>query len=988
MVPRVGIALLLSCLCTGGVTAERLEDKGRDAEVTSVKMDAEMQSMVKRLLKRKGNDLPSRQEMITTGIQKVDPKAAAEHIEGKLPADIASLVRTSVRTSKGGAHQPFSEDSLAKALKYLNMMMVDAWKELDEKVIECKEFEDRNRGSFEQVMTDIARLAEQIADWQRVISETVEYISTTDLEIGAVQAKLKQETTIYLRIYYQNKQEMTIRKNDLAVFQFMLTLTKCKSGAAALAQLDGHGKQTTANMCNTEQGVVFDFEDKKAQQQLERMMTPSARAAVRQVLGVMDMLRAKEGAALLQEAAKAAGRGDEDASDDEDSAAAEDPTTTTTTTAGIPTPPVPKERVVKRLDVTVGYMKCPTTPPDCGLLHDNMSLMWGKFKDLVDELQAEMDKNAYEFAMLKMDLNQQLEVLRNSKAKLIMQLNEATASLNSDRQEMAEKEEERDRLELEYKAYMKKCKARIEWIFFQDFCSYLVVRTQLMGYSKVSPPDKIVDCDITPYVPGECSVPCDDECPDKTNPYGCGGWQVLTRTINVKANQFGVVCPELTRKRKCNQFKCPVDCVMSRWSGWSKCSKECEGGTQGHTRSIITKPKNGGMSCNTNQEFRACNVGSCDRNCKLKKWSKWSPCSVACGGGFSERWRRVRIPIRGNGRCPKPSSRIRYGIKKCNTFDCKGDEVCIAKQDLVLAIDGSGSLRESGYKILKDFAASLIDKYKGQYYGYEDMRIGVVQFGNGEIMDDGSVSDALLIQKLTNEMAKVKTSIEGLEYKKGFTNMAQAFTLAEKMFLLGGRKRAMSAVLTLTDGKPSFLFNTYEKVLQLKDKHVKLFFAPVTEFAGEELKLMKKWASSPWPTNLVHVPGLAPLKADSALFAQKMVVKFCPEAMSPSSMMVEEQEMGYMLIAENNHCGTRGQLLSSTANYAEDCAALAQGAGVKAFSLGTHYARGRCYAEGLDVTPDFVKEVEKNRVSPPCPGGEWAKDDLFDFYAIVPLAAP
>merc|ERR1719460_1936750 len=209
-------------------------------------------------------------------------------------------------------------------------MMTRAWEDLDDKVIVCKEFEDRNRGSFEQVMTDIARLAEQIADLQRVISETVEYISTTDLEIMAVQAKLKQETTIYLRIYYQNKQEMTIRKNDLAVFQFMLTLTKCKSGAAALAQLDGHGKQTTANMCNTEQGVVFDFEDKKAQQQLERMMTPSARAAVRQVLGVMDMLRAKEGAALLQKAAKAAEHEDEDDSDDDD------PTTTTHDYAGYP----------------------------------------------------------------------------------------------------------------------------------------------------------------------------------------------------------------------------------------------------------------------------------------------------------------------------------------------------------------------------------------------------------------------------------------------------------------------------------------------------------------------------------------------------------------------------------------------------------------------------------------------------------------------------
>merc|ERR1719454_130611 len=585
--------------------------------------------------------------------------------------------------------------------------------------------------------------------------------------------------------------------------------------------------------------------------------------------------------------------------------------------------------------------------------------------------EAEMDKNLYEFTMLKAGLNAQLEILRNSKAKLIMQLNEATASLNADRQEMAEKEEERKTLEHEYKVFMAKCKKRIEWIFFQDFCSYLVVRAQVMIYSKVSPPTKIVDCDITPFVPGDCSVPCDDECPDKKNPFGCGGWQSLTRVIVVQPNEFGVKCPELVRKRKCGQFKCPVDCVMSKWSGWSKCSKECEGGTKGRTRSILTKPKNGGMSCNTAQEFRACNVGSCDRNCKLKKWSKWSPCSVACGGGFSERWRRVLRPIRGNGKCPKPSSRIRYGIKKCNTFDCKGDEVCIAKQDLVLAIDASGSLREDGYKILKDFAAGLIDKYMGKYYGYEDMRIGVVQFGNGEIRDDGTVSDALLIQQLTNDMAKVKSSIEGLEYKKGFTNMAQAFTMAEKMFLLGGRRRAMSAVLTLTDGKPSFLFNTYEKVLQLKDKHVKLFFAPVTEFQGEELALMKKWASSPWETNLVHVPGLLPLKADSALFAQAMVVKFCPEAMSPSSTMVEESEMGYMLIAENNHCGKRGQLLANDVRGAADCAALAQGAGVSAFSLGTEHSRGRCWGEGLVVTDAMVDDWNKDRVSPTCPGGEW-----------------
>ena len=121
-----------------------------------------------------------------------------------------------------------------------------------------------------------------------------------------MQTKLKQETQSYLRTYYENKQDMTFKKNDLAVFQFLLVLTKCKTGAAAFTQLDAQGKKRTANMCNTEQGVVFDFEDKKAQRELERMMTPSARTAVRQILGVMDMVRANFPETLLLARSKVA----------------------------------------------------------------------------------------------------------------------------------------------------------------------------------------------------------------------------------------------------------------------------------------------------------------------------------------------------------------------------------------------------------------------------------------------------------------------------------------------------------------------------------------------------------------------------------------------------------------------------------------------------------------------------------------------------------
>merc|ERR1719473_1324432 len=213
---------------------------------------------------------------------------------------------------------------------------------------------------------------------------------------------------------------------------------------------------------------------------------------------------------------------------------------------------------------------------------------------------------------------------------------------------------------------------------------------------------------------------------------------------------------------------------MSKYSSFSTCSSECGGGVQSKTRSILVFPKNGGMQCGNSAESRNCNTGSCDRNCKLKKWSRWSPCSVACSGGFQEKWRRVTVPARGHGKCPKDNSKHRYGLKKCNEHDCNGDEICVATQDLVIAIDASGSLRETGFKTIKGFTARLMDKYMGMYYGEDDMKIAVVQFGNGEILSDGGIANALEIIELTSEIDKVKTAIEGIEYKKGFTNMAQA----------------------------------------------------------------------------------------------------------------------------------------------------------------------------------------------------------------------
>ena len=75
-----------------------------------------------------------------------------------------------------------------------------------------------------------------------------------------------------------------------------------------------------------------------------------------------------------------------------------------------------------------------------------------------------------QFTEPKGNLDQKVEAIRQSLPRFVMELNEGTASLNADREEMAEKEEERKPLEHEYEVYMTKCEKIIERTFLHDFC--------------------------------------------------------------------------------------------------------------------------------------------------------------------------------------------------------------------------------------------------------------------------------------------------------------------------------------------------------------------------------------------------------------------------------------------------------------------------------------------------------------------------------------
>merc|ERR550539_129070 len=184
------------------------------------------------------------------------------------------------------------------------------------------------------------------------------------------------------------------------------------------------------------------------------------------------------------------------------------------------------------------------------------------------------------------------------------------------------------------------------------------------------------------------------------------------------------------------------------------------------------------------------------------------------------------------------------------------------------------------------------------------VKMGVSLFGNGHLveMKDGSgttIQPAINLQPLTFDLELVGTKIAETQWQRGFTNMAQAFTTADTILSQGGRPEAQSAVMVISDGKYSFKYRTAEKAQELKDKNVQIYMAPITESRDKSLFELMKWASQPWQTNYERIPGLAALKSNNAIFVQKLIVKFCPDSMSPSLRAAKDNIRQYILIHED-----------------------------------------------------------------------------------------
>jgi uncharacterized protein YegL len=822
-------------------------------------------------LKIKQNDLTG-----MTLKSKEDPTQTSEYI-----SDNADEITEPLETTDADIH---------KAVTKCNDMVVEANDQLETVMFNCWEQGNATRKQQFTVEADLNRFIEETTQLRAKAIKTKGAKEEAEEELASIETANTTETVQYQGKMKQMKEQMGKLKTELAVTKFMLNITKCP--AAHYADLDLLQKSLKGSSHIVDNKIEFCQSSGNGSTKLaflnQRLESASQQLSV----------QARERLALSLSGV-GYGPGGEKLDDGDDDDAEVDQSgkedvdnldmgqgialiqkSGTSQSQSLP------DFQMKCTGVCTAADRCSRLEADCAHLYDVFAGIWGEVKDQVERLQEEMEQTTLEYEKLKSFNNRESEILSHQISSLDAIFIETESEKISLIQQTQILQAEQKALSMSYQELCDKCLEECSYIAGTLICGPLAVRNELVqhldGDSAIDPTE-IRDCVMTDFRAEQCSVECDDNL--------VGGFQILQREVMEPEDElYGTKCPSTSRTMKCNQFKCPVNCEIDEWSDWSECTRECGGGAQTRQRNIKVHPKNGGAGCAPLTDTQPCNIETCDKDCGLLAWTDWSPCSSACGGGMQARFRDedAAKPAEGiNGQCPDYYDPKRYLNGTCNEDACVGDEVCIASMDVVILIDSSGSLSQKGFDILKNLASKILDRLKSTSYGNEAVRVGVVQFGNGHL-NGTIVSPAKLVQTFSSNFNTTKASIAGMKYQKGFTNMAQGLMRAKDLLAKKARDGAAGTVLMITDGFPSFEYETEQAAQRLR-KSANLVIAHVKNNPRPyDMKLMMKYAR--YIGNYVSIPGKQKLKEDMLSYASKTVVKMCPEAESVSVIAEKDGE--------------------------------------------------------------------------------------------------
>jgi hypothetical protein len=240
----------------------------------------------------------------------------------------------------------------------------------------------------------------------------------------------------------------------------------------------------------------------------------------------------------------------------------------------------------------------------------------------------------------------------------------------------------------------------------------------------------------------------------------------------------------------------------------------------------------------------------------------------------------------GQGHCAGAWSVKRLQYKECNMRRC-GVEVldkplaCNRTFDVILLLDGSGSLGKAGWEAEIKAAKTFVSAFEG---AEGKVQMAVILFSGpktwsgvskctgkntaGVALEDCEIKT---VTHFTTDLANVDQLISGLDWPMGSTLTSLALMTAEAEMALG-RADVHTLVVVITDGRPL----SYRKTTLASEsirKKARLLWVPVTKFAP--LKQIKEWATRRWEENVVKVDDFEALQTPDVI--THIIADICPE---------------------------------------------------------------------------------------------------------------
>jgi hypothetical protein len=760
----------------------------------------------------------------------------------------AMLQVTNMALGKRHLRQPKGYAGIEGARKLLNDMIYESMSKYDAEIARCTDFYATQCAAMEACRGQIAASNYIAANSRALILDAQANINTCEVHIPTRKLELSQHLLKCKHELHKMNARLKIILGDIAVMTMILKMTDCEK---KLLQTDKLALLRCQDPCTKTSFISFSHDDLK--NKVSQLQSGVAHNLMHETFA--DLFSGVESLETMEQ----------------------EPVINKTKFAN---PPLPRTQVPGNPcnDPDAGApsaadkraAKCTIgKSPQCYKLQERFLLIQAGIQDERDELMEEIAAMEVFCKETKETLETQIQndesLLAESQTKLAAATEKEANAGEVARQTAKENEE----LSGELAKQMKTCSGN--YINFEtELCALKKIRGELYKMKGSGHSAFFQDCEVSKWDPEECSKKC------------AGGEQKLARSILTHPNG-GAKCLPLAALRSCNNKPCPVDCRMDAWSGWSKCSADCGGGVEQRLREVKLAMKYGGEPCGETSETRACNNQACEKDCELSGWTKWSACSKDCDGGTRKRQKFVKDGAKGDGKCPGEWSTKRLQYESCNMKRCKVDPgkplACDKKLDVVLMLDGSGSMGKKGFKgeikTAKLFVSAFMASGKANMavirYSGPRTWSGVDRCtGKTEAKVSPEECGIKTVTHLTDDLKKVQEQLTNLEWTKGST-LTSLGLMAAKAELALGRKTAPAVVVVLTDGRPMSFRKTYIAARALR-KAARLLWVPVTKHAP--LKFIKKLATRRWQENVVPVPGFAELEKPDVV--THIIADICP----------------------------------------------------------------------------------------------------------------